>query len=107
MKQKKYGSSAQNILLNTDMFKIDPASAGFYFTQRLVSHNHVMLEKLPEYLTCATCVYATYPNDDGLIECRRFPPETWVMNDGSIIYTRPQLSPTNGCGEHTHVEDCD
>ena len=30
---KKYGSSAQNILLNTDMFKIDPASAGFSFTQ--------------------------------------------------------------------------
>lgn len=62
---------------------------------------------LPAYLTCSTCIWATLPDEDGLVECQRFPPETWVVNDGSIIYTRPRLNPTNGCGEHAALEETD
>ena len=64
-----------------------------------------MNKQLPEYLTCATCLFATERNEDGLVECRRFPPETWALSNDEIIQVRPLLHPTNGCGEHFNAHE--
>lgn len=67
-----------------------------------------MLNELPEILTCATCVYGGRPDEDGLVECRRYPPEVYVLADGAVLQLRPRLDPHDGCGEHgTLVEDGD
>nr|DAY91369.1 MAG TPA: hypothetical protein [Caudoviricetes sp.] len=64
-----------------------------------------MNKQLPEHLTCATCLFATESNEDGLVECRRFPPETWQLDNGEILQVRPLLYPTNGCGEHFNAPE--
>lgn len=67
-----------------------------------------MPNELPEILTCATCVYGGRPDEDGLVECRRYPPEVYVLADGSALQLRPRLYPSDGCGEHsTLAEDGD
>lgn len=58
-----------------------------------------MLNELPEDLRCITCVYGGSPDEDGLVECRRYPPEVYVLADGSALQLRPRLDPSDGCGE--------
>lgn len=59
-----------------------------------------MLNELPECTICATCVYGGRPDEDGLVECRRYPPEVYVLADGTAMQLRPRLAPNDGCGEH-------
>lgn len=64
---------------------------------------HPMQRQIPDDMTCATCVLSTAPDEDGLVECRRFPPEVFVLEDGRAIQMRPRLHPSDGCGEHMGV----
>lgn len=66
-----------------------------------------MLNVLPEYLTCATCVWGGRPDEDGLAECRRYPPEVHALADGAVLQLRPRLGPLNGCGEHGILDEDD
>lgn len=54
--------------------------------------------------SCLDCLWGTVVDEDGLIECRRYPPEIFVV-DGKPVQYRPRMSPTNLCGEHTSPED--
>ena len=42
-----------------------------------------MTNALPEDISCASCVWASRVDEDGLVECRRYPPEVYVLADGS------------------------
>lgn len=61
-----------------------------------------MLNELPEDFRYITCVYGGRPDEDGLVECRRYPPEVHVLADGAVLQLRPRLDPSDGCGEKTY-----
>lgn len=46
--------------------------------------------------TCGTCTFASPLDEDGLVECRYWPPELFKMND-RILQLRPRLHPTTPC----------
>lgn len=58
-----------------------------------------MINEIPEEFRCSTCVYGGRPDGDGLVECRRYPPEVFVLADGTVMQLRPRLGPDDGCGE--------
>ncbi len=59
-----------------------------------------MRNELSEELTCSTCAWGGVPDEDGLVECRRYPPEVYVPSNGAVLQLRPRLHPSDGCGEH-------
>lgn len=59
-----------------------------------------MLNELPDDITCATCIWGGRPDEDGLVECRRYPPELHSFPDGTVVQLRPRMHPSDGCGEH-------
>lgn len=59
-----------------------------------------MPNELPEDFRCITCVWGGRLDEDGLVECRRCPPEVYVLADGSVLQLHPRLDPSDGCGEH-------
>ena len=61
-----------------------------------------MMNELPEYLRCSTCLWGGLPDEDGLVERRRYPPEVYVLADGTVLQLRPRLDPSDGCGEKTY-----
>ncbi|WP_343085297.1 hypothetical protein [Eggerthella lenta] len=63
-----------------------------------------MTNALPEDISCASCVWASRVDEDGLVECRRYPPEVYVLADGSALQLRPRMHPKDGCGEHGTYE---
>lgn len=66
------------------------------------------MNKLPEDISCATCIWGGATDEDGLVECRRYPPEIYVLADGAVMQLRPRVSPSDGCGEHgEYREDSD
>lgn len=58
-----------------------------------------LMEETEEH-TCGSCTYANHPDEDGLVECRYWPPELFEVND-HIVQLRPRLHPsTKACGLH-------
>lgn len=51
-------------------------------------------------LSCSTCLWASPIDEDGLIECRRFPPEVFAVDSAPVQY-RPRVHPSDVCGEHS------
>ncbi len=50
-------------------------------------------------IRCATCYWASPIDEDGLVECKRFPPEVFSVG-GKLIEHRPRIHPDDRCGEH-------
>jgi hypothetical protein len=63
-----------------------------------------MIYDLPKELTCSTCVWASKLNEDGLIECKRYPPELYQGAE-TPLWIRPLMSQSDGCGEHGEWEE--
>lgn len=50
--------------------------------------------------TCGNCDWSNPPDEDGLVECRYWPPELFEVND-RLLQLRPRLRPqTKACGMH-------
>lgn len=50
--------------------------------------------------TCGNCTWANPADEDGLVECRYFPPELFSVG-GAMVQLRPRLDPsTPRCGMH-------
>lgn len=61
-------------------------------------------EVIPD-LCCLTCCWAGPVDEDGLVECHRYPPEVYVV-EGRPVQYRPRMDPSDRCGEHgTYGED--
>lgn len=58
----------------------------------------------PDYepLSCRTCRWAeaTVLEDGPVIECRRFPPQLVVPEEGDVLQAWPQVTDQDWCGEH-------
>ena len=55
---------------------------------------------------CADCRYAELGvNDDGpMVECRRYPPQLFVLYDDEASQAWPQMASDGWCGEFTSTE---
>lgn len=63
-----------------------------------------MRNAIPDDISCACCLWSTLADEDGMLECRRYPPEVYVLSDGSVLQLRPRMHPSDGCGEHGTYE---
>jgi len=54
--------------------------------------------------SCLTCAWSSTVDEDGFVECRRFPPEVHII-DNKPIQLRPRMHPSDICGEHTDPDD--
>lgn len=52
---------------------------------------------------CGNCAWGGKADEDGMVECRRFPPEVFVI-DGNPAQFAPRLPPSHVCGEHTDTD---
>lgn len=52
---------------------------------------------------CGNCAWGGIIDEDGMIECRRYPPEVFVV-DGTPVQHAPRVPPKHVCGEHTDPE---
>lgn len=59
-----------------------------------------VINALPDDITCLSCLYGGRPDEDGYVECRRWPPEVYVLADGTVLQLRARMHPLDGCGEH-------
>lgn len=57
------------------------------------------METASDTQTCVNCLHASLPDEDGYIECKRFPPELFLVNNRIVQY-RPRMSKTDVCGMH-------
>ena len=62
-----------------------------------------MTNALPEDISCASCVWASRVDEDGLVECRRYPPEVYVLADGSALQLRPRMQTEGRMRRARHV----
>lgn len=49
---------------------------------------------------CGNCKYALLVEAEGSIQCRRFPPQVLLMQDGRVHGFFPPMPEHGWCGEH-------
>lgn len=52
--------------------------------------------------SCTDCTYSTpdVRGDDFVLECRRFPPQVFVVDGNDAVQAWPNVGPDDWCGEH-------